>query len=40
MSSIKIHDVVRVNELRKPVDLQFDGTGVRATSVGDVAAVI
>lgn len=40
MSSIKIYDVVRIKELRKPVDFQYDGTSVRAPSVGDVAAVI
>jgi hypothetical protein len=38
--SIKIYDVVRIKELRKPVDFQSDGTSVRAPSVGDVAAVI
>ena len=40
MSSIKIYDVVRIKELRQPVDFQPDGTSVRAPSVGDVAAVI
>lgn len=40
MSSIKIYDVVRLKELRKPVDFQPDDTSVRAPGVGDVAAVI
>jgi len=38
--SIKSYDVVRIKELRKPVDFQPDGISVRAPSVGDVAAVI
>ncbi|MEW6023671.1 MAG: hypothetical protein AB1807_16195 [Pseudomonadota bacterium] len=40
MSSIQIYDVVRIKDLRQPVDFQPDGTSVRAPSVGDVAAVI
>jgi hypothetical protein len=40
MSSVKIYDVVKIKELRTPIDFQPDGTSVRAPSVGDVASVI
>ena len=40
MSPARLYDVVRITELRQPIDFQPDGISVRAPRVGDVATIV